>query len=165
MSGCAQNWARPGSWRTWANGLTIFITSWILTHLPKSTSEWILTKAELKVDDDLYSDMRAVSSYQLGQSVMEALSEGEKGGEDISWQSLFEGTNARTCVVAGALDDHVKGTAERGGQLKKGNQESKAFKVEGKRHAWDLQDPDLFARGIKAWMDREQMPEEYLALD
>ncbi len=38
---------------------------------------------------------------------------------------------------------------------------SRAFKVEGKRHAWDLQDPDLLRggleRGLRGWRCRKSM--------
>jgi hypothetical protein len=54
---------------------------------------------------------------------------------------------ARTCIVSGVLDDGEKDFRVSGKQLRVGNGGSRAFKVEGKRHAWDLQDPDLFCEG------------------
>jgi hypothetical protein len=75
---------------------------------------------------------------------------------DRNWRGLSERVSARTCVVAGLLDDGAKDCLERGRQLRKGNPESKAFEVEGKRYAWDLQDQELFARRVKAWLEHEE---------
>ena len=80
------------------------------------------------------------------------------------WKALFERVKARTFVLAGVLDDKEEACLERGKQLRSWNSQSRAFKVEGKWQAWDLQDPELFAQGIKAWMDREDMPEKYVEL-
>jgi hypothetical protein len=108
--------------------------------------------------------MKRASTYRLGRSVAQALAEDPMIHEK-NWRNLSENVKARTCIVAGILDDGEKDCRTRGEQLRKGNSESKAFKVEGKRHAWDLQDSDLFARGIKSWMDLENLPEEYISLD
>jgi hypothetical protein len=62
------------------------------------------------------------------------------------------------------LDDGKKDCLERGKQLQKGNPESMAFKVDGKRHGWNLQDPELFAKGVKAWVEHEELPEDFIAL-
>jgi hypothetical protein len=75
------------------------------------------------------------------------------------------GVRARTCFVAGVLDDSEKECRERGVQLRVGNAEHRAFKVEGKRHAWDMQDPELFAAGVKAWIEHQELPEGFIALE
>ena len=123
------------------------------------------TKTGFKVSPELYADMKAVGTYRIGQLVTNAVAEDFDPAEEKGWVGRFEKTETRTCIVAGVLDDNEKDCLERGRQLRKGNGESRTFKVEGMRHAWDYQDPQLFARGIKAWMDREEMPEEFLALD
>jgi hypothetical protein len=115
---------------------------------------------ELKVNDELYLDGQSCAGYALGHYVVQYL--GESGEEN--WKARCERVKARTCVVAGILDDKEKACAERGEQLRVGNSESRAFKVEGKRHAWDLQDPELFASGIKSWMEHKELPAEYIPL-
>jgi pimeloyl-ACP methyl ester carboxylesterase len=163
ISGCGRSWPAPGSWMTWASGLVLFFTGWVSTHVPKSIWDWICRMAELEVTDALYADMKASSSYKLGQTVAEALS--EDLDSEQNWPAMCAKVRARTCIIAGLLDDGEKDCAEKGRYLRQGNSESMAFKVEGKRHAWDLQDPDLFARGISSWMSREELPHEYIALD
>jgi len=165
VSGCGQTWPKPGSWRTWLNGFAMLLSSFVLTYLPRFLLMWMLTKSDLKVSEELLGDVRAGARYSLGRAVMEALATPSGAGGEDGWKPLYEGVNARTCIVAGVLEDSEKACLERGKQLRRGNSESRAFRVEGKRHAWDLQDPELFARGIKTWMDREDMPEEYVEVD
>jgi hypothetical protein len=49
--------------------------------------------------------------------------------------------------------------------LRKGNLQSRGFRVEGKEHAWDLQDPELFAEGIMAWIEERKLPKEFVSLE
>lgn len=162
LTGCGQSWPRPGTWGIWAYGVFIFLRNWVLTGLPKGASEWVFKQAGMDMNDGLYSDMIAASTYQFSQTVMEALAIiGSSAGEVDGWKVASESVGVRACIIAGVLEDSEKDCRERGQQLRKGNPESKAFKVEGKGHAWDLQDPELFALGIKAWMDHEPMPTGY----
>ena len=111
------------------------------------------TKTGFKVSPELYADMKAAGTYRVRQLVMNAIAEDFDLAEEKCWVGRFERTEMRTCIVVGVLDDIEKDCLERGGQLRKGNRESResrAFKVEGMRHDWDCQDPQLFARGIKA---------------
>ncbi|CZR61107.1 uncharacterized protein PAC_11003 [Phialocephala subalpina] len=147
VSGCARPWPARGTVLGWANGLMLFLSGWI----------------SLEIVDELYLDMQAAASYGLGQTLVNNLAE-DKSIKDKNWEGLCELTIVRTCIVAGAKGDSVQDTETKGRCLLKGNAESRAFKVEGKLHAWDLQDPTLFARGIRAWMEREEPPGEYIRL-
>lgn len=164
VSGCEKTWSNKGSWKNWTEGLTLTFFAWTFTHLPKTWRNWVIAKSGLQASEELVTDMKAVATIRMGQIYVTAMAEDLDPEEKRGWVGRFEATKARTCIVAATLDDSVKACLERGEQLKKANPESRAFKVEGKRHAWDLQDPELFARGIKSWMDREEMPQEYLAL-
>jgi hypothetical protein len=106
--------------------------------------------------------MKTTATYRLGQVLAEALA--EDINTDQNWRFTSERTFARTCVVAGVLDDGANEASIRGEQLRKGNSESKAVKLEGKRHAWNLQDPDLFGQGIETWMEHEPLPKEFIAI-
>lgn len=162
VTGCGRPWPAPGSWMTWASGLVLFLSVWSLTHMSKTSFEWIYEKFGLRVEDELFEDMKATANYRLGQAVAENLSENAQ--TDRNWKVISERTSARACVVTGALDDGEKDASIRGEQLRKGNPNSKAVKVEGKRHAWNLQDPELFASGVKAWIEHESLPEEFIVI-
>jgi len=58
-------------------------------------------------------------------------------------------------------DDHLA-REERGGTRTRTRTKSKAAVVRGAVHAWNLQFPEVFAEGIKAWVEgREELPVEY----
>ena len=164
VSGCEKTWSNKGSWKNWTEGLTLTFFAWTFTHLPKTWRNWVIAKSGLQASEELVADMKAVATVRMGQIYVTAMAEDLDPEEKSGWVGRFEATKARTCIVAATLDDKVEACLERGKQLKKANPESRAFKIEGKRHAWDLQDPELFARSIKSWMDREEMPQECLAL-
>lgn len=164
LSGCGRVFPTPGSWGAWLNTVAGFLSALFLACLPEILLRWMLMKMGLQVNDELRGDMRAAARLG-GQGIMEALSVASGPGGEDGWKAVFERVGVRTCVVAGVLDDKEKECWERGRQLRKGDSASRAFKVEGKNHAWSLQDPELFARGIKAWMDGEDMPAEYVKLN
>jgi len=108
---------------------------------------------------ELYSDTKPASGYRLGQNIaslwlmMMLVRVGRDiGGLDI--RMLGRGL----VLLLGVLDDSEQDGAERGKQLRIGNAESRPFKVEDRRHAWNLQGPNLFALGNKARIEREEMP-------
>ncbi|CZS90670.1 hypothetical protein WAI453_004045 [Rhynchosporium graminicola] len=137
--------------------------NWVMVHLPRSVHVWLAAKLGMTVTEALYEDMQAVDSCVVGKVVMHELVEFVRV-EDRNWRDLSEGVRARTCLVAGGLDDDENDSWERGEQLKIGNSESEAFKVE-RRHAWNIQDPGLFVSGIRSWMQRCAMPDEYVNLE
>jgi pimeloyl-ACP methyl ester carboxylesterase len=163
LSGCGRPFPRPGSFMTWVNGFALCLAGCALRYVPTALFLWVCNKAGLQISEELLADLRAPSPYHLGQTVAKELAEDPKDNTR-NWGGLSEKVAARSCVVAGVIDDGAKDCLERGKQLRKGNHESMAFKVEGKRHGWNLQDPELFARGIKAWVEHEELPEEYIVL-
>jgi hypothetical protein len=45
--------------------------------------------------------------------------------------------------------------------LKSKNAECKAFVLQEAVHLWDLQLPELFAQGVRAWVTGAQMPRDF----
>jgi len=74
--------------------------------------------------------MKVAPTYQTGQTVAKELAK-DPSDNTRNWRGLNKNVMTRTCVVAVAEKDYL----ERGKQLRKGNPESMAFKVDGKRHA------------------------------
>jgi len=83
----------------------------------------------------------------------------------FGWEEV-RGVNAvRTLVIAAEKGDDVesaRGMArawkEEGVQERLG---SRVVVVKGALHAWDLQMPELFAEGIKAWVEGRELPKEF----
>ena len=65
----------------------------------------------------------------------------------------------RTLAVAGGSQDDVNGTRKMGIILREKYKESKAAVAKGAVHAWDLQFPELFAKTVRAWIDKSDFPE------
>ncbi|KAH6681436.1 Alpha/Beta hydrolase protein [Halenospora varia] len=158
ISGVSQSWPKPGTWMSSGYGSVLALSSWGTTRLPKGAFDWLSSKADLKVNQDLYEDMALRASYELGTTVSSYL--GEDGEEN--WKTRCERVKARTCVCTATLGDPIEGGKMRGVELRIGNDQSRAFKVEGMRHAWDLQNPELFAAGIVAWLAGEDLPPDYI---
>lgn len=67
----------------------------------------------------------------------------------------------RVVSVAAGLQDQVESTREMGRAMKGVDERHKAVVVQGAVHAWDLQFPELFARGVLAWIEGRPLPEEF----
>jgi hypothetical protein len=117
----------------------------------------------VQIGNELLADMKVASTYRTGQTVANELAK-DPSDNTRNWRGLNKNVMTRTCVIAGAVDVAEKDCLERGKQLRKGNPESMAFKVDGKRHAWEPHDPDLFTRSITAWVEQEDLTEEFIAL-
>lgn len=67
----------------------------------------------------------------------------------------------RIAIVAGAKRDSVEDAREAGRVLGGKNSACNAFVVRDAVHLWDLQLPELFAQGVRAWVDGNEMPKEF----
>jgi hypothetical protein len=65
----------------------------------------------------------------------------------------------------GGRGDDVEGCRGVGRVLREGNPASRAVVVEEAFHGWDLQFPEVFARGVIAWVEGRELPAEYKVLD
>ena len=75
--------------------------------------------------------------------------------------SLEPITNVRIAFIAGGRQDSVEDTLTAGEVLRKKNPESRAFVVRNAIHWWSLQMPELFAQGVKAWIEGKEMPRDF----
>ncbi|KAH8647076.1 Alpha/Beta hydrolase protein [Tricladium varicosporioides] len=158
VSGVGQPWPKPGTWMSSVYGSILALSSWGTTRLSKRAFDWLSSKADMKVNQQLYEDMALRAGYELGATVSSYLGE----DEEENWKTRCERVKSRTCVCTAALGDPIEGGKMRGVELRVGNDRSRAFKVEEMRHAWDLQNPELFAAGIVAWLTGEDLPLGYV---
>ncbi|QDS75046.1 hypothetical protein FKW77_006273 [Venturia effusa] len=107
---------------------------------------------------ELREVMRANSSYDL-------LVAGYSACNSVSLEDLEGIGGVRVAIVAGARRDDVEGTREAGRVLRRVNEESRAFVVREAVHLWDLQFPELFAEGVRAWVEGREMPKEFEVLE
>ncbi|KAI1803194.1 alpha/beta-hydrolase [Daldinia bambusicola] len=75
----------------------------------------------------------------------------------------------RIALVAGGKQDNVEGVRETGKLFESlgtgDGRGTRAFVVRHAIHAWNLQDPLLFAKGVRAWIEKTPMPEGFEPLE
>jgi pimeloyl-ACP methyl ester carboxylesterase len=79
----------------------------------------------------------------------------------ITVRDLEQIASIRIAIVAGGKGDNVEDTREAGRVLREGNLECRAFVVRDAIHWWSLEKPELFAQGVRAWIERKEMPKEF----
>jgi pimeloyl-ACP methyl ester carboxylesterase len=79
----------------------------------------------------------------------------------FSVRNIQQITSIRIAIVAGGKRDSVEDTREAGRVLREGNPECRAFVVRDAIHWWSLQKPELFAHGVRAWVEGKEMPKEF----
>ncbi|CAK7566042.1 MAG: hypothetical protein SEPTF4163_003975 [Sporothrix epigloea] len=70
-------------------------------------------------------------------------------------------SSVRVMMVAGGRLDSIAATQRAGAALQRANSASGAYVVRDAIHWWSLQFPELFARGILAWIEGTELPKEY----
>ncbi|KAI0124149.1 Alpha/Beta hydrolase protein [Xylariales sp. AK1849] len=98
-------------------------------------------------------------SWELTKDVYGAMT-GQFGMETVR---RVREMGIRTVVIAGGKMDQVEGVRRMGVVLKEGDGKGKnrAVVVRAAVHLWSLQLPELFARGLKAWIEKETLPVEF----
>lgn len=95
---------------------------------------------------------------------MALLTAGYTAAHAVTLQDLAKIDGVRIAIVAGAKRDSVDDTRAAGRVLRSKNTQCKAFVVRNAVHLWDLQLPELFAQGVRAWVDGSGMPKEFEVL-
>jgi pimeloyl-ACP methyl ester carboxylesterase len=110
----------------------------------------------LKRHEDLYAEMK-------GNMVWENIKSAYTGIlSDLTWEDVKQ-IRVRTVTVASGLDDDVPCTARMGKLLPA--EGSKGVLVKKAVHSWDLQFPELFSKGVLAWVAGEELPAEFEPLE
>lgn len=102
--------------------------------------------------------------WELTRDVCEAIT-GQFGWDTVD---RVAGSGVRTCAVAAGRGDQVEGVRGMGPVLREGGKkkgvENTVVLVKKAIHPWNTQFPELFARGVKAWIDAAPLPAEFEAL-
>jgi pimeloyl-ACP methyl ester carboxylesterase len=95
---------------------------------------------------------------------MTLLRAGYDAATSVSFEDLAKIQGVRVAIVAGSKHDSVEETRKAGRVIGTKNAECKAFVVRDAVHLWDLQLPELFAQGVRAWVEGNDMPKEFEVL-
>lgn len=120
-------------------------------------SLWMQSRRGVVISDELFAAMRQNLRWELVRDVLGSML-------PFGWKELSE-IRPRVLGIAAALGENVEVMRREGAVLReKGNRASRAVVLRKARHPWVLQYPELFARGVRAWVEGKELPEEYEAL-
>lgn len=125
------------------------LVNWLPTWLNLKLAAW----QGLQIPIELIEDQRKNLDRETVRSVYASIL--TLTAEEVQKISV------RTLTVAGGRQDDVDATKKMGTILKQNNPGSKAVIVRNAMHAWDLQFPELFANGIRAWIEDVALPPEF----
>lgn len=106
---------------------------------------------------------RLREEFRQNQS-MALLRAGYSACTAVTPEELADIQGVRVAIVAGGKRDSIAQTREAGRILRSKDQECQAFVVRDAVHLWDLQFPELFAQGVRAWVDGSTMPKKFEVL-
>ncbi|KAJ3519181.1 hypothetical protein NM208_g14227 [Fusarium decemcellulare] len=120
-------------------------------------AEW---KTGLKPHDELKEQILANNQWELVKAAYGELAEWQQEAvKDVGQQ------DKRVLAVCGDQGDNVEGTKEMAQEFRRQGHEdgtnSGACVIKGAIHGWNLQFPEHFADGIKAWVEEQPLPEEF----
>jgi pimeloyl-ACP methyl ester carboxylesterase len=131
--------------------------------LPDSLYYLIQAKDGVSKDEILRAELKANLSMSL-------IEHGFGSCLKLTMKSIEEIKGVRVLAIAGGKQDNVDMTQQMGRALRlasgrKDGGGSKAVVINDAIHAWDTQQPALFARGIKAWVAGTDLPSEFEELE
>lgn len=160
------SWPYTGPVRTVASYPRVMYTAlWSILHSPG----YFFFKASglggEYHNDELLAEIKRNASSRLA-----------KAASTLAWDEnrMREVARAgvRVCIVAGGKGiDHLEDARQaakcmrsesEGGELE--HSETQAFVIRDAIHSWNLQFPQLFAKGIESWIERRPMPAEFESL-
>ncbi|GJN73358.1 hypothetical protein PLIIFM63780_007422 [Purpureocillium lilacinum] len=146
-------------WRMWAARYPGVLVALQAAHgmLPVWLADWVNDAAwraqGLTVPDGARREIRRNARGALVREVF--------GSIALLKLDALRAVSVRALAVTGGKMEDVEATRRLGAALKAGCAESRAAIVREAVHPWNLQFPELFARGICAWIEGEPLPDEF----
>jgi hypothetical protein len=135
----------------------------IMDVLPDSVYWWLVKQQGLKRYDELKVEMHRNRRWEVISAVYTSIL------ACLRWEEVAATDKVRVLNVAGGKQDDVE-AARKVGRVWRENGVtervgSRAVVVKDAVHAWDLQFPEVFAMGVKAWAEGRELPGEFERLD
>ncbi|KAK5653255.1 hypothetical protein OQA88_9154 [Cercophora sp. LCS_1] len=130
---------------------------WVMDSLPDGVYWWLCKRNGMVRHEELRVEMRRNRRWGVVREVYGSIL-------GIGWETVREIQGVRCLCVAGGKQDDL-GSTRRVGEVWRANGIGKAVVVREALHAWDLQMPEVFARGVRAWVEEGALPGEFEELD
>lgn len=118
-------------------------------------------KMGLKITEEMRQDWKGNDTLEGLREMMGTIA------KEFGWDEVRKvaKSQVRVLSVSGAKGDQIESAREVGRILKEEGEKigvsSRAVVIKQAVHPWDLQLPDLFARGVKAWVEEVDLPMEF----
>ncbi|KAI1371288.1 alpha/beta-hydrolase [Hypoxylon crocopeplum] len=136
----------------------------VLLHSPKGLLYKATGWAPEFQNDELLKEIKRNSTSRLYEA-------GSRDTNAWNREDMVEvgKRDKRIALVAGGKQDNVEGMQQMGKLLRSlgsdQGMQSSAFVVKDAIHAWNLQYPLLFARGVRAWIEKAPLPQAFEPLE
>lgn len=130
--------------------ITYYMTFFTLRIIPPWLYFWVASLNGVARHDELYSELKKNRDWNVIRDV-------DAGLMELSWEDVRAVPVKTLAIAAGTIDD-VEAVRRMGRELPV--EGSLGAVVRGAVHSWDLQKPELFAQGIRAWIEGTQLPGE-----
>ncbi|KAK0719398.1 Alpha/Beta hydrolase protein [Lasiosphaeris hirsuta] len=141
----------------------VFALMGALERVPDAVYWWVAGRSGMRRFEALRREMAGNRRWEVVSAVYASIL------SDVGWDEVAAIDAVRVLDVAAGRQDDVE-AARRVGRVwrETGARErlgSRAVVVRGAVHAWDLQLPELFAEGIRAWVEGRDLPERFEDLE
>lgn len=148
-----------GGFRLWITSQSPLFTA--LETVTKVAPKWVTDRVNelsykaqgIAVPEDVKAAVGQNQSAKLSNAVFGSIG-------TIKPESMKDIT-VRTLTVAGGRMDAVEATRAQGRAMRESCVESRATVVRKAGHGWNLEFPELFAKGVLAWIQKRNLPEEF----
>lgn len=136
----------------------------VLLHSPKGLLYKATGWAPEFQNEELLKEIKRNNTARLYETIAR-----ETGNWSRSDMVEVGKMDKRIALVAAGKQDNVEGMRDMGQLLESlgsnAGRDSRAFVVPDAIHAWNLQFPLLFARGVRAWIEKAPLPEAFEPLE
>ncbi|KAM5354295.1 hypothetical protein ACJ41O_000945 [Fusarium nematophilum] len=140
---------RAWAWVVGHPRVTYYMTLFLLEAVPVWLYMRIATGRGMRRHEELLREMRRNRRWEVIRTV-------DMGLMELGWEDV-RSLPVRTLSVAAETVDDVEAVRRMGREMPV--EGSRAAVVRGAVHTWNLQMPELFAEGIKAWVEQRPLPE------
>jgi len=139
----------------------VYTFMWLIEKLPDRIYWWMAKQSGFPHrHEELRQEMARNRRWKVVKEVYSSIL------KSVRWEEISQISRVRTLNIAAGKQDDVEATRKVGKIWREsGITGNKAVVVKDALHAWDLQKPELFAEGIKAWVEGRELPEEFETLD
>ncbi|KAH7163424.1 Alpha/Beta hydrolase protein [Dactylonectria estremocensis] len=140
---------RQWAWVVGHPSVTYYLMLFLLELVPARVYLRVAARHGMRPHGQLLGEMRANRRWEVIRDV-------DRGLTELTWADV-RGLPVRTLSIAAGNVDDVEAVRRMGSEMPV--EGSLGVVVRGAVHTWNLQKPELFADGIKAWIEGRPLPE------